>query len=315
MCTGTLWSARREQPLVTLDDLAERIRVALALTMLAGCGRIRFDAVLDGGGDGSVACTSWTSWSVPQRISELASPENDFGPALAGDGRTVVFNRCDVDDSNCSLVIATWQDATSTWSTPQLISTLDTGASTQDGAWDAAGTRLYFGESTGNMLVSAYGGAAFGPGNIVAGLPNEAFAATLSSDELEMFYTLNMSMTQNLIARATRTSIGDPWTDQGAVPELALSNDTGWPSLSSDGLTIYVEDDNDGPGPVQIYVATRTAIGGMFTPPMQVPELDASNAGNGDPEISRDGTTMLFSSDRAGGAGLADIYRATRTCR
>jgi Tol biopolymer transport system component len=85
----------------------------------------------------------------------------------------------------------------------------------------------------------------------------------------------------------------------------------GWPSFSADGRTIYFESKRG--GRVQIYVAERPAIGVPFGTPILVPTIDDGFSNDGDPYLSLDGRTLLFASDRSGGAGGFDIYVSTRT--
>ena len=294
------------------------------VVMVVGCGRIDFGAQVsdskgtDGAGSGASTdgtaplCMSWSTWSAPQHIGALATADNDWEPALSGDRQTLVYTRQNV--SMIALNLSTWQG--SAWSAPTPIAALNAGGDAYGAAWNATSTRLYFSSTrTGNMkelYVSTYDGSAFGAPSLVTGLEAVAGATapTLSDDELEMFYTQDLGPTAANLGHATRATITDSWTDLGPVAQLDVTSVVGWPSLSPDGLSIYVE--NDGLPAEAIQLATRTAVGAAFGTPVDVSELD-TNGNNGDPEISRDGTTMVFSSDRSG-AGQADLFMSTRTC-
>jgi hypothetical protein len=83
------------------------------------------------------------------------------------------------------------------------------------------------------------------------------------------------------------------------------------PSVSTDGLSLYV-DAPDGSGGWEIWVSTRETIhddwaGGIKpTPPN-------SSSSDGNPDISADGLTLFFNSDRlVGGFGGHDIWLTTR---
>jgi Tol biopolymer transport system component len=293
--------------------------VRLAILLLCACGRIDF-GVQGGVGNDSrpsdgessdaiAACASWSSWSAPQRNVELASVDNDWETALTADGQTLVYTR--QSTTRADLYLSTRQGAA--WSTPAAIAGLIPG-NEFGAAWNLAGTRLYFASfgPTRQLYVSNYAQGVFDQAVLVAGLESTASitSPTLSTDELEMFYTQDVNVSAADIGRAVRSSTADAWTDLGPVPELNTSAVVGWPSLSADGLSIYIENDvPDG----EIYVATRAAIGAPFGAAVPVTEIDAIPT-NGDPEISRDGTTLIFDSDRAGGAGLNDVYTVTRTC-
>jgi hypothetical protein len=282
--------------------------------MACGCGRIGFNAVpavlladAEPADTRDAACT-WSSWSAPQRIVELSSVDDDWEPALSPDGMQIVYVRSNATSATLetSLLFGT------TWSAPIAIASLDTVQYDYGPAWNAAGSRLYFvsDRATTALYTSAVTGSAFAAPAQVMGLAGIVPAGpTLSTDELEMFYTVNPSAGVSHVARATRTTTSDVWADQGTVSELSVSAGIGWPSLSADGLTIYLEDDA---GAFGIYSATRPAVGATFSTPTLVTELDTAGR-NGDPEISRDGTTMIFSSNRAPSAGY-DLFVSTRTC-
>ncbi len=79
-------------------------------------------------------------------------------------------------------------------------------------------------------------------------------------------------------------------------------------SLSPDGRTLYVFRDN-GDDHGDIYESKL--IGEDFTTPVKLRGMVNSFAWDGHCTVSEDGRTMYFSSERAGGYGGKDIYRAT----
>lgn len=96
------------------------------------------------------------------------------------------------------------------------------------------------------------------------------------------------------------------------APACSISSCAGWPSLSGDRLTVYFQTQRG--AFTEIYASTRPSLSDPIgTPALVAPFADASSA-DGDPFISRDDNTFLFSSDRAGGAGLSDIWISTRAC-
>jgi hypothetical protein len=106
------------------------------------------------------------------------------------------------------------------------------------------------------------------------------------------------------------------------VPELSTPAPQGEqrPSIRSDGLEIFFNSNRVGSTPDaqgapsrDIWVAARKSVDAPWDPPVRLGP--AVNTGFADlqPQISSDGETLLFSSDRPGGCGASDIYMSTRT--
>lgn len=97
------------------------------------------------------------------------------------------------------------------------------------------------------------------------------------------------------------------------VPELSSTASDTQPTVSADALTIVFGSDRPGgQGGLDLWIATRPTIANTFGPPENMgPTLNAS--GTDLPGwLSADGCLLYFSSDRAGGFGLNDIWLARR---
>jgi Tol biopolymer transport system component len=79
------------------------------------------------------------------------------------------------------------------------------------------------------------------------------------------------------------------------------------PTLTGDMLEIYFERGGD------IWFATRTSVSASWVAPQKSPLSSAST--DSVPEITPDGLTIVFGSDRPGGLGSQDLYIATRGAR
>lgn len=87
--------------------------------------------------------------------------------------------------------------------------------------------------------------------------------------------------------------------------------DLAWPTVSTDELEAFVEGGAQlGDGAVDIWKATRDSKDDLFLNWELVPEL-STDAGDGDPELSRDGNTIFLASGRD---GASNLYVATRQC-
>ncbi|WP_370089883.1 OmpA family protein [Ekhidna sp.] len=73
------------------------------------------------------------TWSKAKPITKLNSHYNEGSPCLSGDGKTLVFSRCDSPESygDCDLFIATLQED-STWTKP-----MNLGVTVNSIAWDS----------------------------------------------------------------------------------------------------------------------------------------------------------------------------------
>lgn len=85
-------------------------------------------------------------------------------------------------------------------------------------------------------------------------------------------------------------------------------------SLSADNQTLYFAADTTGTNE-GIYTATRSDRSVSFSAAtlLNNANINASMSANGSPDLSFDGLTLFFYSNRPGGLGDRDLYLATRT--
>jgi len=133
----------------------------------------------------------------------------------------------------------------------------------------------------------------------------------LSEDGLELFFTSDRApATARSTFVARRTDPTQPFsTPPDLVGELAGGNTSG-PVLSSDGLRIYFYSDRS--GDLDLYVAERSDRSTPFAAPTPLAELN-TRSNEGAPAISQDEREILFGSDRPGGTGRMDLWRAFRS--
>lgn len=133
----------------------------------------------------------------------------------------------------------------------------------------------------------------------------------LRADLLELFFVSTRSGTRD-IWRSTRASELDLWGAPEQVLELADAAQESTLELSPDGLTLWFSSNRPGgPGNDDIWVTTRTVLGASWTTPVLVSELSSPGLDRG-MTVFDDGRSIAFHSNRAGGAGINDIYVATR---
>jgi Tol biopolymer transport system component len=252
------------------------------LAPIAGCGRIAFDSLGDRG-------------------DALA------GDGLAGDGTMFV------DAATCS-----------PFGVPQ---PMGINAVENDGyPWPSSnGLELYFasyrpGGVGGSDLWVATRPALTSPFGVPVDLATVSSTTndrepSLSADGLTLYFT-----SENRaggpgsvdIWRATRAGLGSAFGSPVPVLELDTTSADRTPAISTSGLTIcFGSDRPGGAGGYDLWCATRSPTGAAFGTPVRIDEL-ASPANDWSPWLSADERTILFASSRPGGAGLSDLWIASR---
>src|SRR5262249_2425748 len=150
---------------------------------------------------------------------------------------------------------------------------------------------------------------------LATGIPGESQARPwLSSDRLRIYFssTRASGSFQNIFV-ASRGSAAAAFEPPVAIAALNLPNShAAAPSLTSNERTIVFESDRaGGMGGADVWMAERATPTSPFSAPQPLSGINSSSR-DGSPELSVDGLSLYFESDRAGGVGGADIWFATR---
>jgi hypothetical protein len=274
--------------------------------LASACGRVGFapapDSTTNAGED---QCTLG-AWANMQRLEALASTSEDWEPAMSLDGLVVVFASQRGDAVN-HLYVATRASTTESFDNVRPLTELGGGVGIREdsAAWSTDGSRLYFLQSGRPHSAEHLGGGMFAAPVDTADLP-AADSWVMANGGLEAFYMVYSPPTDADLQHATRASSTDPWIVDNLVDGMNRDGEQeGWPGFDEARQELYFEQDG-GSGP-EVRMASRAAPGEPFGP------LSTVDFG-GDPDISRDGRTLLFAADRLGGAGGADLYMLTRDC-
>ncbi len=147
----------------------------------------------------------------------------------------------------------------------------------------------------------------------------------VTADDLELYFVSDRAGGLGYfdIWVTRRSSISEPWgppVNFGA-PVNSQYNEA-WPSLSPDGLTLYFSDCFSGvnaavdrPGGLgghDIWMSTRAGRDAPWGTPVNPGAAINTSSNEVSPSISRDGLTLVFASNRAGGYGDYDLWMCTR---
>ena len=276
-------------------------RIVVTSLWLAACGRLDFDPLAAGGDAAVDGDCVLGAWSAPVQLVTLGSMATDWGPSLSFDGLQIAFSS---DRSGSfELYLATRPGPSDAFGAPVLLATTSSAGTNASPTFSFDGLTLYFDATSGpDKATRATTSDLFGPPLVATELSGVGGnGITLSADGTEAFFGYPMT------SRATRSDTASSFVAAGTVSEIGQG---GFPSLSGDALTIYFVTERN--GPLQVYSATRPAVGAPFGAPAIVAELNAGGDSD-DPSISGDGRTIVFRSTRAGDNG--ELFMATRACQ
>ena len=113
---------------------------------------------------------------------------------------------------------------------------------------------------------------------------------------------------------STRPSRTSPWSEPVIVGELNSGDSDHSPAVDAQGLTMVLTSRRSGgAGARDLYMATRSSIGGSWTPPVWLGDINTSGQ-DADAFLDPSGRFLLFSSDRDSG-NFRDLYIAERPDR
>ena len=163
-----------------------------------------------------------------------------------------------------------------------------------------------------SMAVRASTSLPFGGETVLAeSTPSNDNDPMASADQRSLWFHSNRNGTADIFV-ATRATASGPFGAAATVPGIdqPMTNENHAYFRSAGSELWFISDRPGGAGSFDIYVAKRT--GSAFGAPLRVAEL-SSAAQDWQPQPSEDGLTILFASDRDGGAGKMDLWFAHRS--
>jgi len=152
------------------------------------------------------------------------------------------------------------------------------------------------------------------PVNLGSTVNSSAFEVkmSISTDGLSLIFDSDRSggYGEHDLWVSTRPTLSDPW---GTPVNLGSTvNSSAWdyaPALSADGLSLFFTSVRSGGH--ELWLTTRETTDDPWGEPVNLgPEVNSS-AGQGNPGISADGSTLYFGSRRPGGSGDNDIWQVS----
>jgi len=262
------------------------------------------------------------AFSTPTEVTALSSTLFDGKPSLTADRLEVFFKSGRPDNATVHLFHSSRASLTAAWSTPALISELDSGQYDTSPTISADGLTLWFcsyrsgGPGNGDFYVAkrASRTATWGPPRLVVELNTTEYedALTVEPDELVAYFHSNRGGSSvSHIYRTSRGSTSAPWGTPIELAELVSSYDDANPWISPDECTLYFDTSRPGgQGMYDVFVAQRTAPGAPFSLVSPVAELNSTSY-DADPFLSQDQHYILSTSNRPM-AGDFNLYEATR---
>lgn len=222
--------------------------------------------------------TPESAWGTPVRISSLATPFQDYCPTLSTSGKYLFFasNRpggCGSDDLYVSR-LEDKKDLTS-FSEP-----VNLGCQVNSSASDI--TPSLFEDESGTTYLYFSSARSGGAGGM------DIYVSLLGMDGI--------------------------FSPASAVTELNTASNDARPNIRvRDGLEIFFESDRLGTlGASDLYSAVRSSVSDPWSTPVNLGSPVNSEAGDGRPSLSWDGTELYFMSGRPGGLGAFDVYVTRR---
>jgi WD40-like Beta Propeller Repeat len=260
----------------------------------------------------------WAAWktgspslTAPRALTELNTSSREQDPTFSEDALTLYFTR-----SN-TIFRATRPARDAAFDPPTMITELTSGfgesriSLTADGSHGVFASKRFDGEGLSDLWQTSLGAIGVFTTPTQVGIEtlndtNDQFDPELTPDGLGLYYS-SFSGAGNIFF-ATRASIGSAFGAGIAIlTDLAPGTSIFDPTLSPDGLVLVFGRFSGNGGANDLHFATRTSNSDPFVSHGLILAVD-DNASQGDADLSSDGCSLVFGSDRAGGQGNRDLW-------
>lgn len=283
------------------------LRWCLASVLLAGCDLVfTVDVPED-------CLASWErgppAVGAPRLVSELVDPAPQFWPSLSADGRELYFARETGGSQERDIFVTTRTARGEPWAAPAPVAELATDGDEQRLTLDATGTIAVFAANRDGSTdlyyttrpdrASPFGEPTRSHFDIVNTSLNGDFDPELSLDGTRLYYAPYLDDTRQYVRITSRSSDEQPFGPPADVGGLAITSQSGDPSLSSDErVLVFATGDQSGDN--DVYFTVRESPAAAFGPPVQVPNVNLPGVDDSESELAPDGCELYFTSTRDG---------------
>jgi len=226
------------------------------------------------------------------------------------------------------LYVATRESTDDDWGPPvNLGPTVNTPGFEGHGCISADGLELYFlsvnrpgGSGSNDLWVTTRAtkadkwGIPVNLGPTVNSSSQVPHGATISSDGLSLYFASNRAGGSGSwdLWVTTRATLSDPWGPPVNLGSTVNSSNADiYPSISSDGLLLFFDSGPAGGfGDYDLWVSTRKTTDDQWGTAVNLGPPVNTSADDGAPNVSADGRTLYFSSNRPGSYGSWDLWQA-----
>ncbi|HUS27315.1 MAG TPA: hypothetical protein VMZ53_02370 [Kofleriaceae bacterium] len=283
-----------------------RRAVASIFVIVAGCGRLSFDARGDTSG-------SATELHDAVLIASLSTNVDDDDPEISFDGLEIYFSRALVTNED-DIYVSMRASVLDEWPAATKVPGINTGAIDKGPGLTSDALTLYFGSDRGGAPQKMYmttRASRSDPWGAPVLVPELSLARNVGSPCVRgdriVFRQAGGTGTHDLLHAEL---VGTTWNTPQLITELNTPGEDSGPFLFGD--TLYFDSNRSGGvGSEDIYTAHWDAASGTFEPAVLDTTL-SSTAQDTDVSLTADGNTIVFSRNIAGSGTGHDIYTATR---
>ena len=270
----------------------------------------------DHASDGPGPCDPTAAFTIIEPIAELNGATDDEAPRLTPDELVMYLTRRTGQGQPFQIYTAKRGSRDAAFGMPVTILLL-ANASGATIAPDQ--TALYYGSDRGGADANAHLYMARPPFSAATSVAlaelnsvgSDDYAPFVSADDAELYFVSDRPSGADDDNIYVAPRVDGRLTQPSAVAAVNSSAAERSPVLSADGLRLYFGSTRAKANDFDVYVARRSERHGTFEEPSPVGELNTSSFELPD-WISPDECTLYFRSDRPGGSGGRDIWRARR---